>query len=92
MTARMRQQVIYDLLVWLPRLGLINETCELLETARLMERDVSVGPGAVTEFDELFAAGYRSLVETLVQANVAPGDHGGHPFSSPFWILSSNPF
>lgn len=65
-TARMRQQVIYDLLVWLPRLGLINETCELLETARLMERDVSVGPGAVTEFDELFAAGYRALVEALV--------------------------
>ena len=70
-TARMRQQIIYDLLVWLPRCGLINATCELLETARQMERDVSVGTGAVTEFDELFSAGYRALVTTLANCDLS---------------------
>ena len=70
-TARMRQQIIYDLLIWLPRCGLINATCELLETARQMERDVSVGSGAVTEFDELFSAGYRSLVTALANCDLS---------------------
>lgn len=42
------------------------ETCELLEVARQMERDHPVGPGAITEFDELFKIGYRALVESLV--------------------------
>jgi hypothetical protein len=31
-----------------------------------MERDHPVGPGAVTEFDELFKIGYRAIVESLV--------------------------
>jgi hypothetical protein len=64
--ARCRQNQLQDLLAWLPRLGLWQETCELIETARRMERDNLVGPGAVTEFDELFKVGYRSLVESLV--------------------------
>ena len=53
------------LLKGLPRLGLIVETCQLLETAREMERNNPVGPGAVTEFDELFKIGYRAIVECL---------------------------
>jgi hypothetical protein len=60
--------LIQDLLDWLPRLGLIYETCQLLETARKMESRYPVGPGAVTEFDELFKIGYKSLVRSVVLA------------------------
>jgi hypothetical protein len=66
---RVRQHAIQDLLAWLPRLGLWVETCELLEVARTMEREHPVGPGAVTEFDELFKIGYRSIVESLVASS-----------------------
>ncbi|MCI0357452.1 MAG: hypothetical protein L0211_03080 [Planctomycetaceae bacterium] len=66
---RVRQHAIQDLLAWLPRLGLWVETCELLEVARTMEREHPVGPGAVTEFDELFKIGYRSIVECLVASS-----------------------
>jgi hypothetical protein len=68
-TVRVRQHAIQNLLAWLPRLGLWTETCELLEVARTMERDHPVGPGAVTEYDELFKIGYRSLVESLVASS-----------------------
>lgn len=64
--ARCRQCQFQDLLTWLPRRGLWVETCRLIEMARRMERNNPVGPGAVTEFDELFKVGYRSLVESLV--------------------------
>jgi hypothetical protein len=63
---RARQNAMQDLLGWLPRLGLWVETCELLEVARQMEREHPVGPGAVTEYDELFKIGYRAIVESLV--------------------------
>ncbi len=67
--ARCRQCQLQDLLAWLPRRGLWVETCQLIETARRMERNNPVGPGAVTEFDELFKMGYRSLVESLVTSS-----------------------
>jgi hypothetical protein len=67
-TAKSRQHMIQTLLAWLPRLGLIFETCQLIETAREMERKHPVGPGAVTEFDELFKIGYKSLVRTIIYA------------------------
>jgi hypothetical protein len=66
--AKVRQHAMEDLLAWLPRCGLLIETCRLIETAREMERLHPVGPGAVTEFDELFKIGYRSLVEALVES------------------------
>jgi len=59
---RVRQRCLQDLLMCLPRLGLLVETCRLIETAREMERTNPVGPGAVTEFDELFKIGWRALV------------------------------
>lgn len=66
---RTRQRAIQDLLASLPRLGLWAETTALLETARQMERDHPVGPGAVTEFDELFKIGYKGIVESLVASS-----------------------
>ncbi|MCB9874977.1 MAG: hypothetical protein H6821_12440 [Planctomycetaceae bacterium] len=64
--ARIRQRSIQDLLLCLPRIGLYVETYRLIETARDMERTHPVGAGAVTEFDELFKIGYKSLVQSLV--------------------------
>jgi hypothetical protein len=63
---RLRQQLLQNLLRWMPRLGLWSATCRLLQVAQQMERDHPAGPGAVTEFDELFKTGFRALVEHLV--------------------------
>jgi hypothetical protein len=64
--ARVLQQALRDLLQWLPRLGMLKETCQLLEAGRLMESANPVGPGAISEFDRLFAAGYEAIVDMLV--------------------------
>lgn len=64
--ARTCQETMRDFLSWLPRLGMFNETRQLLELARFMERENPVGAGAVTEFDELFKIGYRSMVRCIV--------------------------
>ena len=66
--ARLRQRVLRHLMHWLPRRGLISQACQLIETARMMETQNSIGIGAVTEFDSLFRAGFRSLVASLVES------------------------
>ena len=75
---RIRQHAIQNLLAWLPRRGLWVEACELLETAREMERSHPVGAGAVTEYDELFKIGYKALVSSLVAAAEAWPSHSRH--------------
>ena len=67
--ARVLQQALRDLLQWLPRLGLLKETCQLIEAARLMESANPVGAGAISEFDRLFAAGYEAIVDALVSVS-----------------------
>ncbi len=69
--ARQAQQRLRDLLASLPRLGMIRQTCQLITAARVMENDHPVGANAVTEFDRLFAVGYRGLVETLAEVSRA---------------------
>lgn len=66
---RVRQREIQGLQKCLPRQGLYLEAGKLLETARMTERNNPVGPGAVTEFDDLFKTGYRSMVECLVASS-----------------------
>jgi hypothetical protein len=66
--ARLRQRILTHLLQWLPRCGHFVEACRLIETARIMEQQNPIGPGAVTEFDNLFRIGFRSLVTALVHA------------------------
>lgn len=66
--ARLRQRVLLHLLRWLPRRGLVFESCQLLEAARMMEQQNPIGPGAVTEFDGLFKIGFRSLVQATTHA------------------------
>lgn len=64
--ARLSQRAVRLLLTWLPRLGLLSETCDVVEAARRIEKQRTVGPAAVTEFDALFEVGFRALVECLV--------------------------
>jgi hypothetical protein len=64
--ARKIGQLLDDLLSWLPRLGLVRETCQLLDIAQAMEIDHPVGAGAVTEYDRLFTRGYQAIVQSLV--------------------------
>ena len=67
--ARQLQRTMRDLLTWMPRVGLLRETVELLRTARLMESEHPVGPGAISEFDQLFTIGNQALVEALEAAS-----------------------
>jgi len=67
-TSRGIQRVLTRLLALLPRMGLIREAYWLLETIQDMESDHPVGPGATTEFDQLFAVGCRAIVRCLVHA------------------------
>jgi hypothetical protein len=62
------QRLLTDLLGWLPRLGLIRETCQLLDLAQQLESDNPVGQGAVTEFDALFENGYLAIVRAIVES------------------------
>jgi hypothetical protein len=65
---RSLQRMLNDLLGWLPRLGLIRETCQLLDLAQQLESDNPVGQGAVTEFDSLFENGYQAIVRAIVES------------------------
>lgn len=63
---RCLQHLLNDLLGWLPQLGMIRETCELLQIAQDMESNHPVGQGAVTEFDRLFENGYQAIVRSMI--------------------------
>jgi hypothetical protein len=65
---RIRHQYLQDTLVALPRLGMIRNTLQLIETIRQMERNVPQGRGAVTQFDDMFEVGFQELVELLVRS------------------------
>lgn len=67
--ARTLQAVIRLMLSQLPRLGLIEQTFRLLQTAFRMERTSRPLGQAVTEFDRLFRIGLTSSVEALLQAS-----------------------
>jgi hypothetical protein len=71
LAARGRQMVIRRLLEILPRLGLLTETFRLLETAQAMEVRHPVGPGAITEYDDLFAVGCEGIVRCAVLSATA---------------------
>ena len=83
---RTLQQLLYDLLGWLPQIGLIRETCQLLEMVQRLETEHPVGQGAVTEFDRLFENGYQAIVRSMVAsaaqwdevAELEQGQHADH--------------
>ncbi|MEM9185632.1 MAG: hypothetical protein AAGB00_03965 [Planctomycetota bacterium] len=76
--ARALHQLIHDLAGWLPRLGLLSETCRLLDVAQRMETEHPVGRDAMTEYDRLFENGYQAIVRCLV-ASADDWDAGGLP-------------
>ncbi len=63
---RCLQHLLNDLLGWLPQLGMIRETCQLLQISQDMESNHPVGQGAVTEFDRLFENGYQAIVRSMI--------------------------
>mgnify|MGYP007059385359 CR=1 FL=1 len=83
---RCLQHLLNDLLGWLPQLGLIRETCQLLEIAQDMESNHPVGQGAVTEFDRLFENGYQAIVRSMIasaeiwddQTSTGESQHADH--------------
>ena len=77
--ARCLQQSMGDLLAWMPRFGMLRETCQLIEVARVMESENTAGAGAVTEFDGLFEVGYKAIVESLVAASADWHPTAEHP-------------
>lgn len=82
-TTRGLQKLIHDLLGWLPQLGLIRETCQLLDLAQEMETDHPVGQGAVTEFDRLFENGYQAIVRSMVASAESWEEGKSDPQSPP---------
>ena len=56
----------------------LRETVQLIDTIQEMETNHPVGPGAITEFDQMFKIGCRAIVRCLVAAAEgwpAPGDN-----------------
>lgn len=64
--ARTLQAVIRVLLSQLPRLGMLEETFQLLQTALHMEKTSRPLGQAVTEFDRLYRIGLASSVEAVL--------------------------
>ena len=67
--ARDRQEIIRSLLMHLPRLGLLHETWQLLQTAYRMERDQRPSGQAVTEFDGLFRTALENSLACVIRSS-----------------------
>jgi hypothetical protein len=86
------QAVLRRLLAYLPRLGLLQETVQLISTIQEMETNHPVGPGAITEFDQMFKIGCRSIVRCLVAASEGwseSGEAGASPAVSSVTVSGS---
>ena len=66
--------MIRRLLGSLPRLGLLTETCRLLQTVLLMENRHPVRAPAITEFDETFEIGATAIARCLVASSARQAD------------------
>lgn len=78
---QMLHRLLRRLLANLPRLGLLDQTFELLSVAREMERRRPAGPGAITEFDRLFDAGFRAVVRCVADWSQGWTAPGGRPLA-----------
>jgi hypothetical protein len=65
---RLAQTTLRNLLVNLPRLGLVRETYQLLRTAREMEQAQPLPGRGITEFNHFFQAALQSVVEWVVES------------------------
>jgi hypothetical protein len=69
--ARIAQSVLRGLVETLPRLGLLRETSYVLKTARAMEQAHPAQVRGITEFNQLFQAGYQGVIEAVVESSAA---------------------
>jgi hypothetical protein len=65
---RIAQTILRALATYLPRLGLLRETFQVLQTAFAMERLHRPTGRGVTEFNYLFETAYRAVVECIVES------------------------
>jgi hypothetical protein len=65
---RIAQAVLRALLSNLPRLGLLRDTYDLLQTARAMEQSQPTRGRGVTEFNHFFQSAYQAVVENVVRS------------------------
>jgi hypothetical protein len=75
--ARSRERLLERLAACLPRLGLVAETAEIVQLAKALESRRPPGAASVSEFDRVFAAATKALVERIVESAAAP-DADGH--------------
>lgn len=62
-------RILRRLVTYLPRLGLLLETRDLLAAINKIELTHSIGPGAITEFDQLFRAGCAAICRCVVESS-----------------------
>jgi hypothetical protein len=65
---RIAQTILRALAAYLPRLGLLRETHQVLQTAFEMERTHKPSRRGITEFNTLFQMAYQAVVESVVES------------------------
>jgi len=71
--ARSRERLLARLAACLPRLGLVAETADVVQLAKALESRRPRGAASVSEFDRVFEAAARALVERIVETALAEG-------------------
>jgi hypothetical protein len=74
--ASLAQIVLRALVSNLPRLGLLRETFQLVQTAKAMEDTQPLTGPRVTEFDTLFRLASQALVDAVIDAAAEKADLG----------------
>ncbi|MBO7725021.1 MAG: hypothetical protein J6S40_01000 [Thermoguttaceae bacterium] len=82
---RCLQQAILRLFEYLPILGLLIETFELLRTVQKMEQNRPEGPGAITEFDKIVETAVASITKMIADSSTSwrmPSPQAGLAYSA----------
>ena len=77
--ARSRERLLMRLAACLPRLGLVAETAEMVHLAKALESRRPRGAASVSEFDRVFEAATKALVERIVETATAAEPDGAKP-------------
>jgi hypothetical protein len=71
--ARSRERLLERLGTVLPRLGLVEETVDVVRLAKALESRRPAGAASVSEFDRVFEAATTALVERIVESGRGDG-------------------
>ena len=77
--ARSRERLLTRLAACLPRLGLVAETAEIVHLAKALETRRPRGAASVSEFDRVFEAATKALVERIVETATTAEQGGTKP-------------